>query len=71
MKNPKLNDYFFWKGEMAKVIGIAEQRTVIFEMLDPKKCPHCGEGLGVNQIQMIPTSPLFQENAEPIPTFEK
>lgn len=71
MKNPKLSDYFFWKGKMAKVIGIAESKTIIFEMLESNKCPKCGEDLGVNQISMIPTSPLFQENAEPIQTFEK
>lgn len=71
MKNPKLGDFFLWKGEIAKVIGETNSRTIIFEMLDPKKCPHCGEVVEVHQINMIPTSPLFQENAEPIQTFNK
>ncbi len=70
MKNPKLGDYLLWKGKPAKVIGETDQRQVIFEMLEPTTCPHCDGDLGKEQVHMIVSSPLFQQNAEKIPTLD-
>lgn len=66
MKNPKLGDYLLWKGQPAKVVYETDRRTVGIEILENCKCPHCQGDLGKNQFNIIPTSPLFQENAEPL-----
>ncbi len=71
MKNPKLGDYLLWRGEMAKIVAIAESRTVVIEMLKDKYCPHCNKSLGKDQTNVIPTSPLFQKNAESIKTMSE
>ncbi len=70
MKNPNLGDYLLWKGSPAKVVGETDRRLVIIEMLENSKCPHCNADLGKKQIQVIVSSPLFQENAEKIPTIQ-
>jgi hypothetical protein len=64
MKNPKLGDHLLWKGKLAKVVYETDQRTVGIELLENCKCPHCDGDLGKEQINIIPISPLFQENAE-------
>jgi len=69
MKNPKLGDYILWKGQLARVLYETSERTVGIELIDNHKCPHCQGDLGKKQINIIPTSPLFQENAEPIQTM--
>ena len=66
MKKPKLGDLFFWKNKLAKIVAMADQPTVVIEMYEPEKCPHCNGCLEKIQFSVIPTSPLFQENAEPI-----
>jgi len=70
MKNPKLGDYLLWKGELAKVVYETDQRTVGIELITDCKCPHCNKSLGKKQVDIIPTSPLFQENAEPLQTMD-
>lgn len=70
MKNPKLGDYLLWEGKPAKIIAETDQRMVIIELLENKLCPHCSGDLGKNQIHIIPTSPLFQQNAECLPTMK-
>ena len=70
MKNPKLGDWLLWKGEPAKIVYEANQRTVGIELVNDCKCPHCKKILGKKQINVIPTSPLFQENAEPLQTLK-
>lgn len=62
----ELGDYLMWEGRPAWICCIAEQRTVVIEMLEDRRCPHCGESLGKEQIHVIPTSPLFKECAKPI-----
>lgn len=71
MKNPKLGDYLLWKGELAKVVYESTGRTVGIELIKDHKCPHCNESLGKKQIEMIPESPLFQDNAEALQTMDK
>ncbi len=70
MKNPKLNDYLLWKGKPAQVIGETDRRQVIIELLENRKCPHCQGDLGKEQIHMIVSSPLFQQNADQMPTIQ-
>lgn len=70
MKNPKLGDWLLWKGEPAKIVYEAKQRTVGIELVNDCKCPYCNKSLGKKQINVIPTSPLFQKNAEPLQTLK-
>lgn len=69
MKNPKLGDYLLWEGNPAKIIGETSSRTVIIEILENSKCNHCNGDLGKRQIHMVVSSPLFQQNADPMPTI--
>lgn len=69
MKKAKLGDWLLWKGKLAKVISRADSPTITIEMHENALCPHCGGDLGKEQHSYIPTSPLFQENAEPIQTI--
>ena len=69
MKTAKLYDYLMWKGKLAQVVGIADRKSVIIELKEKNLCPHCSGDLGFQQIQVIESSPLFQENAEPINTI--
>lgn len=69
MKTVKLGDFFLWKGKLAKIICKSDQPTVGIEMVEPEKCPHCNGILGHHQFNIIPTSPLFQQDAEPIQTI--
>jgi len=67
MKNPKLGDYLLWKGQL---VYETSQRKVGIELLENCKCPHCNGDLGKKQIDIIPTSPLFQDNATTIQTMK-
>ena len=69
MKVPKLQDFLLWKGKLAKIIARADRPTYVIELIESCKCPHCKGDLGKKQISVIPESPLFQENAEPVPTI--
>jgi len=66
MKRAKLGNYLLWYGKLAKIIATYDQPSVIIEMLENKRCPHCNGDLGKNQIHMIVGSLLFQENAEKV-----
>jgi len=70
MKNPKLGDYLLWLGRPAKIIGTSNERQVIIELLEHEKCPECGADLGVKQIHVIVSSPMFQKGAESLPTIK-
>ena len=70
MKRAKLNDYLFWRGELAQIVGESEGRQVIIQPLEDRKCPNCGHNLGKEQIHVIESSPMFQEGAERIETIE-
>jgi len=69
MENAKLGDYLLWEGKLARIVYETSQRTVGIELIEDCSCPHCGESLGKKQIDVIPTSPLFQENAQPLQTM--
>lgn len=69
-KIARLEDYFLWNGKLVKVVGINEgHRSILFQELEPCKCPHCGGPLENEQYHVIEGSPLFQENAKPISTI--
>lgn len=70
MKSAQLGDYLLWNGKPAKVIGTSDSPMVIIEFLENCKCPHCQGDLGKEQIHMIVSSPLFQANAERMPSIQ-
>ena len=70
MKKAELGDYLLWKGELAKIVYESNQRSVGIELVEDCKCHHCNKSLGKKQIDIIPTSPLFQENATPLKTIK-
>ncbi len=61
-----LGKYLLWENKPAQVKGVSTDDMLLIEFLEPSKCPNCGQDLGANQFWMIPTSPLFKENAKPI-----
>ena len=71
MKSAKTGDYLLWKGVPAKIVYSNEgHRSVGIEILENTKCPNCGEDLGKKQIDVIVSSPMYQENAEPMQTIK-
>ena len=71
MKTAKLGDYLLWEGKPAKIVYEANDRTVGVELFENCSCPHCGGDLGKKQISVIPTSPMFQNAAEPMQTINQ
>lgn len=71
MKAASLGDYLLWKGHPAKVIGQTSSPQVVIELLENHKCRHCNGDLGKEQINVIVSSPLFQENAKPMQTIQE
>lgn len=69
MKQPKLGDFLLWKNDLAKIIGIAEGRQALIEMIDLPHCPHCNGELSPHQFSVIISSHLFKECAQSVPTI--
>ena len=69
MRDASLGDYLLWNDKPAKIIGESSSRQVIIELLEDRKCPHCDEAIGKEQISVIVSSPLYQENAKPMQTI--
>jgi len=70
MKTAKLQDYLLFEGKPAQVIAINPgEKAVIMEFLEEEKCPHCQGLLGKKQIEVIESSPMFQEGAKAIQTI--
>lgn len=70
MKKAKIGDYLFYDSKMVIVITISEgERAIIMETLEDQYCPHCGESLGKEKINLIESSLLFQNNTKAIPTI--
>ncbi len=70
MKTAKLGDFLLWEGKVAQIRWETDQRTVGIVILEPNLCPHCGGMLENKAFDVIPTSPMFQENAKPIKTID-
>lgn len=70
MKHAHLGDYLLWEGKPAKIVGEIDRKSVVIELLEDSKCPHCQGNLGKEQIHMIVSSPLFQNNSAMLPTIQ-
>jgi len=71
MKTAEPNDIIDWCGRLYKVIGLNPgHKAVAMESIDDNVCPHCGGVIGKDRMEIIESSPLFQENAEPIKTIK-
>jgi len=70
MRNAKLGDYLFWKGKIAKVSAETDQRQIMIQVYESERCNCCQRPLE-DQVWVIPTSPLFQDNAELIELIKK
>lgn len=71
MKTANLGDYFKWKGQivLCQWLGLG-QKTIGFIVKRKVTCPHCkGEHEIEEGYDVVESSPLFQENAEPIKTI--
>lgn len=66
MKTAKLGDLLMWKGVEYKVVSIAEGKVLYMEPVRGESCYGCGHKA---EVSVLESSPLFQENAEPIPTI--
>lgn len=55
-----------YDGKLARVIGIAEGRTIIMQFVDDDTCQTCGHEPGLNVLEH---SPRFQEHVEPVSTI--
>ena len=71
MKTATGGEYLLWKGELYQVIACEDLPSIILESIHHNFCPKCGENLGKKQFSIIPTSPYFQENAEPVNTIKQ
>lgn len=68
MKDASIGDYLLWEGKPAKVIGSASP-TIIIELLEDAKCPHCNESIGKEHLYVIVSSPQFQNGASRMQTI--
>lgn len=71
MKTAKLNDYLEWNGRLYQVRWTnSGNKSIGMMSLDRNKCPHCGHDVEYDSMDVIESSPLFQENAMPIKTIK-
>ena len=69
MKKANLGDIFLYQCKLVEVVAINEgHRSIVFQEINPKRCECCGE---IKQYDIIESSPLFQENSEPIQTIKQ
>lgn len=69
MKRADLGAIFRYNGELVEVFAINDgRRAVVFKPLNKPPCPTCGHD---HRIELIESSPLFQDNAEPVETLGK
>lgn len=71
MKTVKLGDVFLWKGQLVEAKWMNQGHPAIgFVTMETVRCPHCGENHEVAAShEVIISSPLFQQNAEPVQTI--
>lgn len=70
MKNPLLGDYLLLNGQLVQVVCETTSRMVGMKPVKPVCCSGCGVEVEEQIIWMIPTSPLFQQSAEPVQTMK-
>jgi hypothetical protein len=64
----KPSTYFKWNGQLAEVIGIAQDKTIEFKIVGGEPCPHCGNPVDFIHSE-VESSPNFQQAAESINTL--
>lgn len=71
MITAELGDYFMWSDQVVKVHAINPgSKAICFMVKEPMVCPDCGKIFQIEkEFSVIESSPLFQENAKPIPTL--
>lgn len=70
MKTADIGQVLKWKGKLVQVKFLNEgHRAIGMEFLEDEHCPNCGHNLGKKQFEIIESSLLFQENAEPVETI--
>ena len=69
MKRATLGTIFRYRGVLCEVLKINEgHRSLIFKPVGADPCPTCGYD---HRTELIETSPLFQEDAEPVETVQE
>jgi hypothetical protein len=58
--------FLVFDGRLARVVGIAEGRTIHMQFVEEDPCPACGHQPGADVLEH---SPLFQKGAEAVPTI--
>jgi len=71
MWKPHLKDMFWWKGDIATVVGLTDRPMVIIQLERNPRCPHCKGVLDIAQETHVISSPNFQNGVTPIKTIEK
>lgn len=72
MKTAQLGQYLIFEGKLVKVVSINPgSKSINMETIEDHLCPHCGESLGKKQIEVIESSPMFQNGAESIRTIDE
>jgi len=69
MKTAETRDLLRWRENerIYEVIGFNPgEKAVCMRSLDENLCPHCNKPTGKDYMEIIESSPLFQENVEPI-----
>ena len=68
MKTAQLGDYFDWNGQIVRVEWMSEgKKSIGFKVKTMVTCPHCKEQHEIIEgYDVIESSPMFQENANPI-----
>jgi len=59
---------FKWRGRLMEVVSYFEGsgKVISFQPIGAKPCEHCGQ---IEHHSQVDTSPLWQENAEPVETL--
>lgn len=71
MLQAPLNSIFYYKNELVQAVGIATDKVIFLRKLSTCLCPHCNKPIEQNDIALVESSPLFQENAKEIETLNK
>lgn len=66
MKHAELGDVLLYEGELARVIGIGQGRTVVLEFPDAEPCPSCHTE---KRVHLLEDSRLFQDGVQPVQTI--
>ncbi len=60
-------ELLLYDGELFRVVGIAEGRSIILDPVEESPCGRCEQP---RRLHMLEHSPLFQDHVEPVKTVE-